>query len=337
MSTKVGLIGFGTIGKRVADAVALQKDMEIVGVTAHSYNYKYEIAKRKGFRIFSMDGTEEFKQNNISIAGNVENLMDEADIIVDCTPKKVGKENKDRYYLPRKLKAIFQGGEKPATADASFVAQCNYSEALNKDYIRVVSCNTTGLCRTLYPINRKYGIESVHATMVRRAADPWDIRHGPINSIVPVLELPSHHGPDVQTVLRDVNIFTTAMSVPTTLMHMHSLIVDLKKQATVEDILNLFRETTRVRVVRNAEKVRSTAEVMELAKDFGTMRGDMPEICVWEEGIGISDSKLFYLQAIHQESDVVLENIDAIRAATGFKDGQKSIEMTNESLGVGKF
>ncbi len=337
MTVKVGLIGYGTIGKRVADAVALQKDMQIVGVTAHSYNYKTEIAKRKGYKIFSMDGTEDFEKNGIIIAGTADNLLDEAEVIVDCTPKKVGKENKDKHYLPRKLKAIFQGGEKPSTADASFVAQCNYGEALNKSYIRVVSCNTTGLCRTLFPINKHYGIESVHATMVRRAADPWDIRHGPINSIVPVLELPSHHGPDAQTVLHGMNIFTTAMSVPTTLMHMHSLIVDLKKQASVGDILNLFRETTRVRVVRNAEQVRSTAEVMELAKDFGTSRGDMPEICVWEEGVGISGKKLFYLQAIHQESDVVLENVDAIRAATGFKDGQKSIEMTNASLGVGKF
>ena len=173
--------------------------------------------------------------------------------------------------------------------------------------------------------------------MVRRAADPWDIRHGPINAIVPVLELPSHHGPDVQTVLPDVNIFTTAMSVSTTLMHMHSMIVDLKKNTSAEDILNLFKETTRVRVVRNAEKVRSTAEVMEFAKDIGMSRGDMPEIVVWEEGIGVQDKKLFYLQAIHQESDVVLENIDAIRAATGFKDGQKSIEMTNKALGLNDF
>ena len=337
MAVKVGLIGFGTIGKRVADAVALQKDMKLVGLTAHSYNYKTEIAKRKGFKIFSMDGAEDFENNGIEVAGDINKLLDEVEVIVDCTPKKVGRENKEKYYLPKNLKAIFQGGENPETADTSFVAQCNYREALNKNYIRVVSCNTTGLCRTLHPINKNYGIDSVHATMVRRAADPWDIRHGPINSIVPVLELPSHHGPDVQTVLHNVNIFTTAMSVPTTLMHMHSLIVDLKKQATVEDILNLFRETTRVRIVRNAENVRSTAEIMELAKDFGMTRGDMPEICVWEEGIGVKGKKLFYLQAIHQESDVVLENVDAVRAATGFKDGQKSIEMTNSSLDIGKF
>ena len=141
----------------------------------------------------------------------------------------------------------------------------------------------------------------------------------------------------MQTVLHDVNIFTTAMSVPTTLMHMHSLIVDMKKEATVEEILDMFRKTSRVRVVRNAEGVRSTAEVMEFAKDISRLRGDMPEICIWEEGVGVEGKKLFYLQAIHQESDVVPENIDAIRAATGFKDGEKSIEMTNKALGINNF
>jgi len=334
---KVGVVGFGTIGKRVADAITLQKDMKLVGITAHSYNYKIEIANKKGYKIFSMDGKEDLTANGIKPVGDINNLLDDVDVIVDATPKKIGRENKEKYYLPKKIKAIFEGGEKHDSVDVSFVAQCNYDKAINKNYIRVVSCNTTGLCRTLNPINKKYGINSVHATMVRRAADPWDIRHGPINAIVPVLELPSHHGPDVQTVLPDVTIFTTAMSVPTTLMHMHSLIVDLKKSTSAEDILNLFKETTRVRVVRNAEKVRSTAEVMEFAKDIGMPRGDMPEIVVWEEGIGVQNKKLFYLQAIHQESDVVLENIDAIRAATGFKDGQKSIEMTNKSLGLNGF
>jgi glyceraldehyde-3-phosphate dehydrogenase (NAD(P)) len=337
MTIKVGLVGYGTIGKRVADAITIQKDMELLGVTAHSYNYKAEMARKKGFKIFSMDGSEDFKKNGIEVAGNFENLFDGADVVVDCTPKKIGKENKGKYYAPRKLKTIFQGGEKSDVADASFVAQCNYDEAVGKDYLRVVSCNTTGLCRTLHPINKNYGIDSVHATMVRRAADPWDIYHGPINAIVPVLELPSHHGPDVRTVLKDVNIFTTAMSVPTTIMHMHSLTVDMKKEAQADEILEMFRDTTRVKVVRNAEKVRSTAEIMEMAKDLDRLRGDMFEICVWEEGIGVKGKKLFYLQAVHQESDVVLENVDAIRAAMGFKDGIKSIEMTNQSLKVNGF
>jgi len=264
---KVGVVGYGTIGKRVADSVMLQKDMELAGITGHSYNWRMDIAHKKGIKIFN-------------------------------------------------------------------VAQCNYKDAVGKNYIRVVSCNTTGLARTLHAINQKYGVEEVYATMIRRGADPWDIRHGPINAIVPVLELPSHHGPDVATVLKGMKIFTTAVSISTTLMHMHNVIVDCKKTPTVEETIKLFENTTRVRMVDNSSKIRSTAEIMELAKDLGYARGDMPEICIWKEGIGVHENKLLYMQAIHQESDVVCENIDAIRAAMGFKDGKKSIEMTNRALGI---
>ena len=334
---KVGIVGYGTIGKRVADAVAMQKDMKLMGVTAHSYSFNTEVAKSKGYKIFSIGDGSELKSNGIKPDGDINSLLDEADIIVDGTPKKIGKENIEKSYKPKKLKAIVQGGEKHEVTGTSFVAQCNYNGALNKDYARIVSCNTTGLCRTLHAVDKAYGIKSVHATMIRRGADPGDIYHGPINAIVPVLEMPSHHGPDVQTVLHNVEIFTTALSVPSTLMHLHTLTVDLKKRINVEDAIELFKNTTRVRVVRNAEHLRSTAEIIEFARDMGRLRGDMPEICIWKEAVGVTSNaynKLLYMQAVHQESDVVPENIDCIRAMMGFKDGEKSIRMTNETFGI---
>src|SRR3989338_7843281 len=337
MPIKVGIVGYGTIGKRVADAVAMQKDMKLVGVTAHSYSFNTEVAQKKGYKIFSTGDASELKSNGINPAGGINNLIEQVDVIIDATPKKVGKENLEKLYKPKKVKAILQGGEKHETLGISFVAQCNYNEALNKDYVRVVSCNTTGLCRTLHAVNQKYGITSVHATMIRRGADPGDIYHGPINAIVPVLEMPSHHGPDVQSVLHNVEIFTTALSVPSTLMHLHTLTVDLKKKASVNDVIELFNNSTRIRVVRNAEHLRSTAEIIEFARDIGRLRGDMPEICVWQEAIGVtsnSHNKLLYMQAIHQESNVIPENIDCIRAMTGFKDVEKSIEMTNKTFGI---
>src|SRR3989338_7937916 len=334
---KVGLVGYGTIGKRVADAVAMQKDMKLIGVTAHSYSFNTEVAKQKGYKIFTISDDNDLKSNGIKTDGDIDNLLDESDVIVDATPKKIGKENLDKYYKPKKIKAIFQGGEKHEIAGISFVAQCNYNEALNKSYVRIVSCNTTGLCRTLHAVDQKYGISSVHATMIRRGADPGDIHHGPINAIVPVLEMPSHHGPDVQTVLHNIEIFTTALSVPSTLMHLHTVTIDLKKKASVNDVIELFNNSTRIRVVRNAEHLRSTAEIIEFARDIGRLRGDMPEICVWQEAIGVtsnSHNKLLYMQAIHQESNVIPENIDCIRAMTGFKDVEKSIKMTKETFGI---
>ena len=200
---KVGIIGYGTIGKRVADAVRLQEDMELVGITGNTYNFRMELAGKAGIKIFLVSDNPEFEANGIRPSGKIEDLIKSCDIIVDCAPKKIGKENKEKYYIPNKKKAIFQGGEKPKIVEASFVAQCNYKDALNKDYVRVVSCNTTGLSRTLHAIDKEFGIVDVSATMIRRAADPADIGKGPINAIEPTMELPSHHGPDVQTVLKD--------------------------------------------------------------------------------------------------------------------------------------
>ncbi len=41
------------------------------------------------------------------------------------------------------------------------------------------------------------------------------------------------------------------------------------------------------------------------------------------------------MQAIHQESDVVPENVDAIRALSGHLTGPESRSLTNETLGIG--
>jgi len=331
---KVGIMGVGTIGKRVADAILKQDDMELIGVTGRSYNWRIRSATRKNIPIYVVPDHDLAHRPGVEIQGTVEELLAKVDIMVDTAPKRIGKENRDKYYKPNKLKAIFQGGEKPDVGECSFVAQCNYDECKGKDFIRVVSCNTTGLSRTLYEVQKKFGVKEVYATMIRRGADPWDIRHGPINAVVPVLELPSHHGPDVKTVLHDLQIFTTALSVSHTLMHVHTITCECEKTPTVDEFIDLMNNTTRVRVVYNESMVRSTAEIMELAKDIGNERGDMPEICIWKEAVGVQGNKLLWMQAIHQESDVVCENIDAIRCAMGTLTAEESIEKTNETLNI---
>ena len=46
---KVAINGFGTIGKRVADAVDAQDDMEVIGVTKTGPSFGCELAIKKGF------------------------------------------------------------------------------------------------------------------------------------------------------------------------------------------------------------------------------------------------------------------------------------------------
>ncbi len=333
MPAKVAINGYGTVGKRLADAVAAQDDMEIVGVTKTRPTFEAHTAVARGYPLYTAKAHQAaFREAGIEPEGTLEDLLGQADVVLDGTPKGSGYRP---IYEKARVKAVWQGGEKHALTGLSFNANVNYETALGAARLRVPSCNTTGLIRTLYPLQSQFGVEDVNAVMVRRAADPWDTGRGPINAIVPELHVPSHHGPDVQTVLRELPIQTLAVKVPTTMMHLHAVTVDLAEEVTTEEVLEVWRDTPRLRFVRGAEGITSTAQVMELARDLQRSRSDLYEIAVWEDGVHVQDHTLYYFQAVHQEADVVPENVDAIRAMLEMEsEKERSIRKTDLTLGI---
>ncbi|MFA9415936.1 type II glyceraldehyde-3-phosphate dehydrogenase [Natrinema sp. HArc-T2] len=334
---QVAINGYGTIGKRVADAVREQPDMEVLGVAKTRPNFEAETAIDKGFALYAAVEEREhlFDEAGLEIAGSVDELVDEADVVVDATPSGIGAQNKglyEEYDTP----ALYQGGEDADLVDVSFNARSNFAEAADADHVRVVSCNTTGLSRVIAPLREAYGVEKVRATLVRRGGDPGQTDRGPINDILPnPVTIPSHHGPDVETIFDDLDIDTLGMKVPATLMHMHSLNVTLKEEVDAAEVRELFADESRLFLIPERMDIDGSGKLKEYALDAGRPRGDLWENCIWEESISTVGTDLYLFQGIHQESDVVPENIDAIRAVAGSADAEESIETTNESLGIG--
>ena len=337
MKVRVAVNGFGTIGKRVADAVARQPDMELVGVTKTRPSFEARRAAEKGYPLYlAGEGkAEEFAAAGLHLAGTSKELFGRVDVVVDSAPDKVGRENR-RLYEAAGVRAVFQGGEKPDVAEASFNALGNYDACRGKRSLRVVSCNTTGLARAAAVLRSHWGVDHWEATLVRRGADPAESKKGPINGILPTFQLPSHHGPDVRTVFPDLSIATTAVIVPTTLMHVHVNHVRLTRPpADAGEVLDRFRRTPRFQVFAPWEHVEGTPQVMEYARDRGIGLNDMMENVVWEAGVRLDGRDLYFFQAIHQESIVVPENIDAIRAMFDLApDGASSISTTDRALGL---
>lgn len=342
MVTKVAINGFGTIGKRVADAVDAQDDMEIVGVTKTSPSFGCQLAVRKGYPLYcTFDDDEKisaFADSDYECKGGLSDLLSICDVIIDCSPGKVGAQNLSKYNSAG-VKSIFQGGEKHSLTGKSYTSSANHSENMNVDSTRVVSCNTTGLSRTLVPIHecvKENGKISVNSVMIRRAADPGDSSKGPVNAIKPVLKVPSHHGPDLITVKPEIEITSLAVAVPTTIMHVHAITVTLPSGhgLSTEKILQIWANTPRVIMMNGVKnRITSTAEVMELARDIGRKWGDLHEIFVWEDGVSLLGDTLYYFQAIHQESDVIPENVDAIRAIMGMENDWKvSVDKTDKAI-----
>jgi len=334
---RVFVNGFGTIGKRVAFAVKKQDDMELVGIAKRRPDFKAYIANRVGIPLYAIDDNsiEKFEEHGIRVEGTLSDALEKVDIVVDTAPKGVGKENK-AVYEKYGLKAIFQGGEKPNVADVSFTAQANYRDALGKRYIRVVSCNTTAMARIISAIRNCGKIKKIRGVLVRRAADPWESKKGPINAIVPTLKIPSHHAEDVKTVLGELDIMTTAVVVPTTIMHMHILNVEFENKVGVEDVINRLDEAPRILIISsNRLSIDSTATMIELARDLGRDRNDIYEVMVVEESVRAYNNELWMMYAVHQEAIVVPENIDAIRAAFRiYEEPMDSIKKTDRILGI---
>jgi len=339
MAVRVAVNGYGTIGKRVADAVARQPDMTLVGVAKTRPSFVARSAVDRGYRLFIAGDGEKavFDEAKLPTAGRIEDLLREVDVVIDAAPDKVGKENA-QLYSKAGIRAIFQGGEKANVAEVSFNALGNYDAARGKHTIRVVSCNTSGLARAAAVLTARWEVQHWEATIVRRAADPMETKRGPINGILPTFQLPSHHGPDVNTILPKLPIATMAVVVPTTLMHVHVNHVRFAPGAGPKDgseLTETFRRTPRFHVFAAWEGVEGTPHVMEFARDRGVGRQDMMENVLWENGIRVDGRDAYFFQAIHQESIVVPENIDAIRAMFDLApDGAHSMAITDRALGI---
>jgi len=344
--TRVGINGYGTIGKRVADAVRAQPDMEVVGVAKTRPNFEARTAVEKSYPLYA--AVEErkplFAEEGIDIAGDVEELVDESDVVVDACPSGIGEQNAE-MYREYDTPAILQGGEDAEVVDASFNARANYGAVEGCDLVRVVSCNTTGLSRLVAPLEEAYGIEKVRATLVRRGGDPAQSGRGPINDVLPdPVSLPSHHGPDVNTIFPDLDIDTLGLKVPATLMHTHSVNVTLGSRPTAAEVCDLLADEALLFLVPGGLGLDGAGALTEIAKDRGRPRADLWENCIWEESITVEDgpsatggeavSDLYLFQAIHQESDVVPENVDAIRAMTGAATKAQSTARTDGALGL---
>lgn len=339
MSVRVGVNGYGTIGRRVAWAVSLQDDMELVGIAKKSPDISAVQAYERGINVYALREGDvgSFEKAGVEVRGTLDDLLARVDVVVDSTPEGVGASYKPLYESAG-LRQVFQGGEKPEVAEASFSSLCNYEESLGRASLRVVSCNTTGLLRVLCTLNRAFGVESAEAVIIRRAADPREVRKGPINSIeLKPVKPPSHHAADAVTVAPWLRIHTVSVVVPTTLMHLHHLTVRLRERVSRGEVVRELEEAPRIILLdSSATGISGTAGLMDAARSVRPF-GDVPENVIFSESLSVDERTVSFFQAIHQESIVVPENIDAIRAVTrAEEDGLTSIRRTDKNLGITK-
>jgi glyceraldehyde-3-phosphate dehydrogenase (NAD(P)) len=334
---KVAVIGYGVIGQRLADGVALQGDMELVGIADAGVTLSIRALKERGMPYDLYAATEEsaskFAESGIPCSGSLDELLDKVDIALDSTPGGMGAKMK-AIYEKHGVKAVFQGGEKNDIADVFFHGYANYEQGIDKDYLKLTSCNTTGLIRAVDCLDRKVGIEKIAITIVRRVADPGDYHRGLTNALQ-VDKAPSHQAVDLMTIMPHVEATGILVHTPITHGHFITVLATPKEDMSVEEVIATFSEHDRIRLVSIDEGFLGNASVFRYARDLGKPRGDIYEIPIWKDTIVKSGKDIMFGLHIPQESVTIPETIDAVRAAMGMQTERlDGVGETNRYLGL---
>lgn len=337
-SIRVAIVGYGVIGRRVAAAVLLQSDMRLAGVADVAADWRVADAVNAGIPLFAAteEGRAAMEAADMAVSGTLAELVEMADIVVDCTPKRHGAQNAELYRRLGKA-FIVQGGEKHEVTGHSFVAEANYAGAVGQAATRVVSCNTTSIVRTLGALKRAGLLVKARGTLLRRTTDPWESHLGGIvNTLVPEPQLPSHQGPDARAVDPDLDVVTIAVQVPETLGHLHAWNVELTREATKDEVLAALAVSTRILMVDSRTGLSALNAIKEWMADLGRPHSNLYEVALWSDLLTVQGRELYYCYMVDNQAIVIPETIDAIRALAGhIDDPAVSIARTNEALGIG--
>jgi len=334
---KVAVVGYGAVGMRLADGAAKQEDMELVGIVDVAPTVPLRALHESGmaYDLYLVDLARkpEFDALGIPVTGSFDDLLEQVDVALDATPAGVGARNKVMYQK-HGVKAIFQAGEKNDIADVFFHGYANYEKGIGQSFLKLTSCNTTGLVRAVDALDREVGVEKVAITIIRRVADPGDTHRGLVDVLM-VEPVPNHQAKDLMLIMPHVNATGLLVHTPVTHGHVVSLVATPKTSISEGSFLEICRAHPRIRVFRIADGFNSNTSLWKYARDMGNKRSDMYEIGVWEECVGMSGNDILFAINIPQEPVTTPETLDGVRAVMGMQtDRLEAVGLTNRYLGL---
>jgi glyceraldehyde-3-phosphate dehydrogenase (NAD(P)) len=307
---KVFVNGYGSIGSRITQFIADDKDIELVGVGKYSPDEKVADAISRGFHVYvpkaKMDSFKNYK-----ISGSLEDVISECDLVIDAAPGGMGYTNKKTLYEPKNVRAIFQGGEKiggsESVANLIFNSRVNYEKSFNEKYVMQGSCNVTGMGRILQPLKEKYGkkIRRFDATLIRRWADLEDVKT-PVKDSIEWTRKP-HHNEDVKSYMgADTPLFIRVLKVPTRQMHVHLMDIRFDGPApNVQEILDLYKNEYGIATLYTAK---GTKDIRDFAETIKFNFKDTNMIHIHADVIEVQDDVIKMTYSDDQTGIVIPEN-----------------------------
>jgi glyceraldehyde-3-phosphate dehydrogenase (NAD(P)) len=335
---KVFINGYGNIGRRLASALASDKEVQFIGVAKYTIDDKVKEALDNRYSVYVPKGSlHSFQQKGFGVAGTVEEAVEKSDIVIDAAKEGGGFENKKALYEPMNKRAIFQGGEdrhgEKAVADMIHNSRVNYAGASERRYVIQGSCNVSGMGRIMQPMIEKFGsrITRFDVQLIRRWADLEDTK--PVKDSIEWDRNP-HHQDDVKDFIPQANLYVDAFKVPSRMMHLHHMFVRFKGGTPSKDeILEVFRNEFGVAIVSQAK---GTADVRKKAIELGFAHGDTNMVHIHEDILRTQDDTVKIGYSDDQTGMVIPENHLLLQSMAFKRSRDEAIRRTDALFQLSK-
>ena len=313
---KIFINGYGNIGRRLASALSLDKEIQFVGIAKYTADEKTKEALENRFNVYvPKDIINKFKEKNYDIAGTLTEAINESDLIIDAAKDGAGYDNKKNLYEPMNKRAIFQGGEERhgdrSVAEMIHNSRVNYDKALGRKYVIQGSCNVSGMGRIIQPLIENFGdeIRRFDVSLIRRWADLEDSKE--VKDSIEWDKNP-HHQDDVKDFIPSVNLYVDAFKVPSRMMHLHHMLIHFKEKAPPKDVvIETFRKEFGVAILNSAK---GTADIRKKAFELAFQHGDTNMIHIHTEVLKVQDDLLKISYSDDQTGMVIPENYMLIQS-----------------------
>ena len=264
MTIRVGINGFGRIGRFVFRAATQRDDIEVVGINDlididyMAYMLKYDSTHGR------FDGTVEVEGNDLIVNGKRVRVTAErnpsdlkwdeisVDVVVESTGLFLTKEMASKHIEAGAKKVVMSAPSKDDTP--MFVIGVNHESYRGEPIVSNASCTTNCLAPIAKVLNDKWGIAdglmtTVHATTATQktvdgpSAKDWRGGRGAGQNIIPSS---TGAAKAVGKVIPELNGKLTGMAfrVPTPNVSVVDLTVNLKTPATYQEICQAMKEAS---------------------------------------------------------------------------------------------
>ena len=329
---KLFINGYGNIGKRLATAVLLDNEMELIGVAKYTPDDRVHEALSNNLDVYvPKNRLNLFQKKGYEIAGTIDEACKQSDLILDASKEGGGFDNKRKFYRPLQKPAIFQGGEdrhgQYSVADMIHNSRVNYERASGKKYVIQGSCNVSGMGRLMQPLIENYGkqIKRFDVTLIRRWADLEDLKE--VKDSIEWDRNP-HHQEDVKDFIPTANLFVDSLKVPSRMMHVHQMIIRFEGKAPTKDtLIDVFRDEFGVALFGSAK---GTADVRNMALQLGFPHGDTHMVHIHQEVLKVQDDVAKILYSDDQTGMVIPENYLLIQSMFFKRDRTDAIKRADK-------